>query len=270
MDSMADVIHMLTAAVADSQMAITDGSEEVYTGRNTTLNIGVALEIDLNWVEKNSLNELNDIRSEFFPHTIVPTKWVYSCVNIGDCKVLHISYRSRIVTDVTVLSRPNKEFNPTDPGGRLGAYNGEYIKYLFFNHYFTIMIEKCKPIFLLFTFFIHLHSFFYHVGVWPDDRNIAAFWLPVEEGDIIVCMSDGVHDNLDPEIQGLSPSDFDLQFSDWDEMPSAWAIELKKLYLSYFVQDLLGDILPLTPQYIKNTLIDFCKTLTETSRYLII
>lgn len=104
-------------------------------------------------------------------------------------------------------------------------------------------------------------------GIWPDDRNIAAFWLPVEEGDFIVSMSDGAHDNLDPEIQGLLPGDFDLQFSDWKEMPVSWVIELKKLYLSHFVQDLLGDILPLSPQYIKNTLIEYCKTVTTVSRF---
>ena len=71
-------------------------------------------------------------------------------------------------------------------------------------------------------------------GVWPDDRNIAAFWVPVEEGDIIAVMSDGVHDNLDPQIQGLSPCDFDLQYTDWESMPASYTAELKKISLSLF------------------------------------
>lgn len=124
MKTIADVIHMLTASLVDCHMAITDGPEEAYIGKNTTMNIGVSLEIDTNWVEKQSLLEINNVRSENFSSTIVPTNWVFACVNIGDCKVLHISHRTREVSDITVVSRFNL-LDPTDPGGRLGPYNGK-------------------------------------------------------------------------------------------------------------------------------------------------
>ena len=39
----------------------------------------------------------------------------------------------------------------------------------------------------------------------PDVRNLKLFFQPCEEGDMIVAMSDGIHDNLDPEMLGKTP-----------------------------------------------------------------
>jgi hypothetical protein len=37
------------------------------------------------------------------------------------------------------------------------------------------------------------------------------FFELCREGDIVLCMSDGVHDNFDPKSLGYEPSDFGLQ-----------------------------------------------------------
>eukprot|EP00324_Dicrateria_rotunda_P004055 CAMPEP_0206160284 /NCGR_PEP_ID=MMETSP1474-20131121/6625_1 /ASSEMBLY_ACC=CAM_ASM_001110 /TAXON_ID=97495 /ORGANISM="Imantonia sp., Strain RCC918" /LENGTH=278 /DNA_ID=CAMNT_0053561533 /DNA_START=454 /DNA_END=1287 /DNA_ORIENTATION=+ len=168
-----DAVHTLIGSLADAQLAIVNGPDEKWAGGKTTANIGVMLEVDQRWVESKVMEEVNDIMNEDFVRTIVPTRWAFVTVNIGDCKVLHIS-RNKVVTDITDVNRSDY-LDPTDPGGRLGPYQ----------------------------------------GVWPDLRNLAAFWTTVEEGDIIASMSDGVHDNLDPQIQGLSPSDFGYPQENW-------------------------------------------------------
>ena len=40
-----------------------------------------------------------------------------------------------------------------------------------------------------------------------DLSNLSLFGLPCEEGDLIVLMTDGVHDNLDPQHLGKRPVD---------------------------------------------------------------
>jgi len=41
----------------------------------------------------------------------------------------------------------------------------------------------------------------------PDLRNIELYFQRCYEGDMIIVVSDGVHDNLDPQILGVKPSD---------------------------------------------------------------
>ena len=45
----------------------------------------------------------------------------------------------------------------------------------------------------------------------------------VDEGDIIIVMSDGVHDNLDPQTLGLSPRDFDIDNDRWEASPEVFS-----------------------------------------------
>lgn len=134
---------------------------------------------------------------------------------------------SKNIYDITAVSRSDY-LDPTDPGGRLGAYN----------------------------------------GLLPDTRNLAAFWIPVQKGDIIASMSDGVHDNLDPQLQGLSPSDFDAPYDSWENAPDEWVVAVKQSYLRHFTRWLIRDI-PFTPNHIKDTLINHCiKNTTKSREYL--
>ena len=50
------------------------------------------------------------------------------------------------------------------------------------------------PIFL--GFFLTL----IFILVLPDLRNLSLYYHEFEEGDLLLLMSDGVHDNLDPEV----------------------------------------------------------------------
>jgi len=100
----------------------------------------------------------------------------YVCVlaNLGDCKAYHWSVRSKKVTDITRGNRQNIH-DVRDPGGRLGP-----------------QLDKGMP----------------------DLRNLSTREIVCDDGDIIFMVTDGVHDNLDPQYLGKSPKSFGLDSPD--------------------------------------------------------
>lgn len=44
----------------------------------------------------------------------------------------------------------------------------------------------------------------------PDLRNLQLYFTQCSEGDWVILLSDGVHDNLDPEQMGLNPNQCEL------------------------------------------------------------
>jgi len=223
-NTVSDVIYSLIAALAEAHLAILDNPEEVFSGATTTAFVGTVLEVDQEWVESHVIQEIGDSNLDV-TKTLAPTRWIFVGSNIGDCKVLHFSQRTRKVVDITDTCRMNA-LDPTDPGGRLGSYK----------HYM------------------------------PDFRNLVAVWMPVEEGDIIFAMSDGVHDNLDPQILGLSPVDFAQDYT-WSNIPDYLASALKRFYLVRFVEEkIVGACTDVTPDYIKNRLVEHCVRTTQATR----
>lgn len=135
--------------------------------------------------------------------TNASTKWCFYCANVGDCKVFHAASSTGRVEDITAGNRNNVD-DPTDPGGRLGPYCGTYGD--------------------------------------PDLRNLCLYFRFVEEGDFIIVVSDGVHDNLDPELCGRSPSSLGLDFVSWEAASNAneTQVELvKKRYMEEKLQELI-------------------------------
>jgi len=104
-------------------------------------------------------------------------EWAFFCVNVGDCKVYYYNSETLRFEDVTAGNRVAVT-DPCDPGGRLGPYLGRE------GH--------------------------------PDLRNFMYYYQPCKVGDLLVLVSDGVHDNLDPQILGLSPQQVGLPDEDWD------------------------------------------------------
>jgi serine phosphatase RsbU (regulator of sigma subunit) len=39
----------------------------------------------------------------------------------------------------------------------------------------------------------------------PDLRNLGLYLVPCHDDDVIILMTDGIHDNLDPQHLGLKP-----------------------------------------------------------------
>lgn len=68
----------------------------------------------------------------------------------------------------------------------------------------------------------------YLEGGTPDLRNLRLFYTGANSGDVIIAVSDGVHDNLDPEQLGVPPNKVDesLPYKTWNEVPGKAIIGL--------------------------------------------
>uniref|UniRef100_A0A6B2L4G0 PPM-type phosphatase domain-containing protein n=1 Tax=Arcella intermedia TaxID=1963864 RepID=A0A6B2L4G0_9EUKA len=100
-----------------------------------------------------------------------PTKkrktWSLMVASVGSCKAFHYSSRKKVVTQMA-YGHPQRFFSNLDPGGRIGPF----------------INNSC-----------------------PDLRNFFLYMCPCLEEDFIFVVSNGVADNLDPEILGLCPED---------------------------------------------------------------
>lgn len=158
-------------------------------------------------------------------------RWGLLCASVGDCKAFIAQQRTREVIDVTTGNR-NNVVDGRDPGGRLGPYVGQG---------------------------------------WPDLRNLRLYFSPCEANDIVMIMSDGVHDNLDPQTLGKLPTDLknlsqgDAKWTTWDEIPHDTLLRVKSEYM----RGLLADIVFVensTPSSITDRLIGHCLEVTRKAR----
>ena len=117
--------------------------------------------------------------------------WGFIYGSVGDCKAVHWSVKTKKFTDITLNNRLFTT-NATDSGGRLGPY---------------------LP------------------GDLPDLRNFELGFLPCDEGDYLLLLSDGIHDNFDIAFLGKKPRDYDIDSDDWDHLPDPKAAEeIKNIY----------------------------------------
>jgi len=100
----------------------------------------------------------------------------------------------------------------------------------------------------------------------PDLRNLRLFFTFCEKGDLILAMSDGVHDNLDPISLGKLPSDFGLSSSSWKEIPDTEIEKLKNKYMTDKLVELISLEKDVTPKSVTLALIDHSMKTTQKSR----
>ncbi|EFA76545.1 hypothetical protein PPL_10313 [Heterostelium album PN500] len=204
----------------------------------------------------NNNNNNNNLLSRSAPtrsnnRDTLSTKWGFICASVGDCKVFHYNHANKKFTDITKNNRGNVD-DPKDPGGRLGPYVAN-------GH--------------------------------PDLRNLCLHFLPCQENDIIILVSDGVHDNLDPQTIGVTPRECQLPYDHWSDMETEKIQECKSKYMQEFLkkrllnaaaiqhhqqQQLLQQQQPhhhvqqeewtLTPKTIVEKLIEHCVETTRSSR----
>jgi len=153
-------------------------------------------------------------------------KWGLLCGSVGDCKAFHVNMKTREILDITSGNRDNVK-DSRDPGGRLGPYEG--------------------------------HG-------WPDLRNLRLYFSPAEENDIIVVVSDGVHDNLDPQTLGKFPSDLNLPNKSWDELTLDGIQKAKAMYMKKLLGELIFSSGEITPASITENLMKHCWSVTSKSR----
>lgn len=158
--------------------------------------------------------------------------WTFISTCVGDCKIFHFSQRAQTVTDVTAFNRIAIS-DPSDPGGRIGPY-----------------VE----------------------GSCPDLRNLSLFVTECSADDILFLVSDGVHDNLDPENLGISPNLLGASRPSWSEIESDEARLLKKVYMeNMFCDIVLASIDPkgsgqVLPQLCVKKLLENAFNITVSSR----
>ena len=104
------------------------------------------------------------------------SNWALVYGSLGDCKVFHWSSKTSQFSDITRNNR-NLSLSASDCGGRLGPH---------------------MP------------------GDLPDLRNFEIGFYPCNENDMMIFVSDGVHDNLDPKSLGIEPCDLGAPEEDWD------------------------------------------------------
>jgi len=103
----------------------------------------------------------------------------------------------------------------------------------------------------------------------PDLRNLVLHTILCDEGDIILMMSDGVHDNMTPKAAGLSPSDLNLTVlnNEWgslkSDLPISGYMEQKILSLVGADKDKPLDVTTCT-----RSLIEYCTDITGPLREL--
>lgn len=141
-------------------------------------------------------------------------------------------YANGEITDITQGNRLNAH-DPRDCGGRLGPH-----------------LDEGKP----------------------DLRNLNLFCASCEDGDLIIIVTDGIHDNLDPQHLGKLPKDmpkeFNLSGDKWDDVDPAKAIFAKNAYITELFQSMLkvADGEPPTPKDVTDRLVNHCIEVTKKSR----
>lgn len=96
--------------------------------------------------------------------------------SVGDCKAFHWCAQTGQISDITQSNRSGS-LSASDCGGRLGP-----------------ILPNNRP----------------------DLRNLALGFYPLNSGDLIFLLSDGVHDNLDPSQLGFTPADLGISANSWD------------------------------------------------------
>lgn len=85
-----------------------------------------------------------------------------------------------------------------------------------------------------------------------DLRNFGLHLALLEEGDIIISVSDGVHDNLDPEVLQLNPTvvarmvevPLGADFDYWADVPTHKKNDIKRFYKEHQLAIILNQIPP--------------------------
>jgi len=160
-------------------------------------------------------------------------QWAFICASIGDCKAFCWSPSTGKVVDITVGNRTNLT-DAQDPGGRIGPYLQ---------------------------------------GGTPDLRNLDLYLHPCSKGDILLLVSDGVHDNLDPQQLGKNPKEFGIDAESWKDAEDNFPEETedaKTTFRCKFLSSELGEIAKKNKDFplvdICQHIIHYCWYLTKKSR----
>eukprot|EP01132_Coremiostelium_polycephalum_P008518 gene8518-10472_t len=212
--------------------AMTAAHKNILAGKSEVWEAGTTTLIGgmLTRIKPTAENDANLKRMSTISYIDTSSSWAFIGATLGDCKAFHYSKKENVFTDITKGNRTNLT-DARDPGGRLGPYVGH--------------------------------------GE-PDLRNLSVFYKLCDEGDMILLLSDGVHDNLDPQQLGLKPNDFGINSDSWDKSGQDFPNETeaaKNDYRKKWLSDHFKNEEDLQPIRITNLLLKHCIDITQTSRH---
>jgi len=100
-----------------------------------------------------------------------------------------------------------------------------------------------------------------------DLRNLRTYCVQCQPNDIIMVVSDGVHDNFHPELLSVTPNELKLDFTTWKEASSV--INIEDIVANYREQSLckfFSEMDDLSPKNIVNSIMQHCFDVTLASR----
>merc|ERR1712137_181934 len=154
--------------------------------------------------------------------------WVFIFASIGDCKAFLWDSKKQSVEELTPDSRGDSFLDASDCGGRIGPY----------------------------------------INGGPDLRNLEVFMAPCSEGDLLFVCSDGVHDNFDPQLQGISPKELGSEIESWNDIGADEANALKSEFRCAQLKKVMNITNSRTVDLEKlvDTVVDYCVDMTRPSQ----
>lgn len=167
-------------------------------------------------------------------------EWALVAASVGDCKAFVYMTGADRCVDVTLGNRRNLR-DARDPGGRLGDSDGQ------------------KQ---------------------PDLRNLQSYFWPMRRNDILMLVSDGIHDNLDPESFGKQPKELVANFTanqqhhlakiaaeakSWDDLDQDTTEKLKSGWMLARMHSII-KAKEMTAKSVSTALIDYVLQTTAPSR----
>ena len=98
----------------------------------------------------------------------------------------------------------------------------------------------------------------------PDLGNLTIHVTPCSKGDMLVLVSDGVHDNLDPETLNLDPLQAGLDYSDWVDIPLDEKVRAKDIYRADIIAQHVDNTR--SPSDIAVNMLKWVRKVTENKR----
>jgi len=107
-------------------------------------------------------------------------------------------------------------------------------------------------------------------GKEPDLKNMAYHCCLANEGDLFIAVSDGVHDNLDPEVLKcpLSESGFEIPdgVEDWEDLNTIEKNEKKRRFKEEKLLEIIESVNEVSPRAVTDAIISEIEEITRAQR----
>jgi len=92
----------------------------------------------------------------------------------------------------------------------------------------------------------------------PDLRNLQVHFCLIDEGDLLLAVSDGVHDNLDPEVLHVPPIQAGIRdFVNWGDVEPVLKNVAKAQYKETQLRQIIAKIQDISPQSVSTAVMQF-------------